>query len=527
MSAGGPAAYTPAFTNLDPRRRRASCRRARGRRHRRASSPTAAPRSVPSRRSTRRASPPAQSGRRAGRPRRLVAVRRERLSADRHRDAGEVPARAWRASSTRTIESIAGICRATVNLALPQRHRLHRTTRAAHRLRARRHWRGIAARRDRPRHRRASSPPASPASPPQNVTITNEQGQLLSTTDAGDRRRRRRPPLDRGRLEPQHGRQGPGRRSTRMLGAGKATGDRHRRAELRQDARRRSQTFGDVQGRPADARPRPRSCGRPADARRRRGRHRREHAGRRPRRSRRRRAPTSTTPRRRRTAAIPTTQQTITVAPGDRRARCRVSLVVARDALNNVVDGAFDAKKQDAAGRRARSRRGLRQLGNVVKQTVGWRADRDGADSYTSVCGEVRRPQGVAREGRRRSSPAARPAPRSAGPLGHGRAAMRSRPWPAIGAPALPLPGAPLAEEAPGAARRAPTPRGCPRSRRRRSRSRSCCPARPARARPSSHAVHKKRLQGQVEEIATAAPAGGRDGSCAAGSPTESLMAEP
>lgn len=84
------------------------------------------------------------------------------------------------------------------------------------------------------------------------------------------------------------------------------------------------------------------------------------------------------------TAAIPTTQETITVAPGDPE-RIAISLSVARDALNNVVDGAFDAKNKTQPVDQAKADEAMTQLGNVVKQTVGWRADRDGADSYTSV----------------------------------------------------------------------------------------------------------------------------------------------
>ena len=59
--------------------------------------------------------------------------------------------------------------------------------------------------------------------------------------------------------------------------------------------------------------------------------------------------------------------------------------MVARDALNNVVDGAYDAKKKGNEVDAAKSAEALATLENVVKRAVGWRAERDGADSFTSA----------------------------------------------------------------------------------------------------------------------------------------------
>ena len=143
------------------------------------------------------------------------------------------------------------------------------------------------------------------------------------------------------------------------------------------------QTFEPVGGRPADAGPRPRAA---ADqhARRRRG-------------GARRHTPGGTEEESKGAAKSdfdhtegdvdrgdPDDAARSRVAPRDPR-RIAISLTVARDALNNVIDGAYDAKNKAEPVDQAKADQAMTQVGNVVKQTVGWRADRDGDDSYTSV----------------------------------------------------------------------------------------------------------------------------------------------
>jgi flagellar M-ring protein FliF len=84
------------------------------------------------------------------------------------------------------------------------------------------------------------------------------------------------------------------------------------------------------------------------------------------------------------TKAIDTEQSTIEIAPGDPE-QVSVSLVVSRDALNNVVEGAFDAKNKTAPVDEEKAAQAMATLEDVVKRAVGWRQDRDGTDSFTSA----------------------------------------------------------------------------------------------------------------------------------------------
>ena len=184
VSSAGPAAYTTAFTNLDPKTAgdmQATLAGA-GIDAQLANGGTAL--KVPSaRRSTPRASPSRSPTSRSTAPSGWGLFDKSDMSATDTETQVKFQ-RAMAGELTRTIESIAGVRRATVNLALPRDTVFtddqkqptasvlidtgsgtvpDETIRGIVRL--------VAA--------------GVPGLTPQNVTITNEQGQLLSTTGAG------------------------------------------------------------------------------------------------------------------------------------------------------------------------------------------------------------------------------------------------------------------------------------------------------------------------------------------------------
>ena len=281
------------------------------------------------------------------------------------------------------------------------RHRLHRTTRSSRTASVLVDTGSGTARPTRPSAASsASSPPASPASrrrtsPSPTSRASSSPRPVPASATPRPTGSRPRPRWNRNMAAKAQAAARPHPRARQ--------GDRDRHGEPQ--PRRELEDGADVRhvaSATCRPRPRPRSCGRPTRP-----------AAARP--ARRPTSPGGAAGRSRReaksnydhtqgrpsTAAIPTTQETITVAPGDPE-RIAISLSVAARRAQQRGRRRVRREEQDAAGRPGEGRRGhdaARQRREADRRLA--RRSRRRRLVHVGPGREVRRPQGVAREGRR------------------------------------------------------------------------------------------------------------------------------